>query len=29
MSDSWDDMRKAKEGAYFEQKNKEALERLG
>ena len=28
MSNAWDDMRKAKEGSYFEQKNREALERL-
>lgn len=28
MSNAWDDMRKAKEGTYFEQKNREALERL-
>lgn len=28
MSDSWDDMRKAKEGSYFAQKDREALERL-
>lgn len=28
MSDSWDTMRKAKEGEYFERKNSEALERL-
>ena len=25
---SWDDMRRAKEGSYFEKKNREALERL-
>ena len=25
---SWDDMRQAKEGSYFEKKNQEALERL-
>ena len=28
MADSWDSMRKAKEGSYFEEKNKEALKRL-
>ena len=28
MTDAWDDMRKAKEDAYFERKNQEALERL-
>jgi hypothetical protein len=28
MSKSWDDMRKGKEGSYFEKKNREALERL-
>ena len=28
MSNSWDDMKKAKEDSYFDKKNKEALERL-
>lgn len=28
MTNSFDDMRKAKEGSYFEKKNREALERL-
>lgn len=28
MTNSWDDMRKAKEGSYFERKNNEALQRL-
>lgn len=28
MSNSWDDMRKAKEDSYFDKKNNEALERL-
>jgi len=28
MGNSWDDMRKAKEGSYFDKKNKEALARL-
>lgn len=28
MTDSWDEMRKAKEGEYFERKNRLALERL-
>lgn len=28
MSNSWDDMRKAKEESYFDKKNREALERL-
>lgn len=28
MSDSWKDMKDAKEGIYFEKKNNEALERL-
>ena len=28
MSNSWDEMRKAKEESYFEKKNREALERL-
>lgn len=28
MSNSWDDMRRAKEESYFDKKNREALERL-
>ena len=28
MSNSWDDMRKAKEESYFDKKNKEAIQRL-
>jgi len=28
MSNSFDDMRKAKEGSYFQKKNQEAIERL-
>ena len=28
MSNTWDEMRQAKENEYFERKNKEALERL-
>ena len=28
MSDAWEAMKNAKEGSYFEKKNKEALERL-
>lgn len=28
MTNSWDDMRKAKEESYFDKKNREALERL-
>ena len=28
MSNSWDEMGKAKEGSYFDKKNREALERL-
>jgi hypothetical protein len=28
MSDSWDEMRRAKENSYFDAKNREALERL-
>lgn len=28
MSNSWDEMRKAKEESYFDKKNREALERL-
>jgi hypothetical protein len=28
MSNSWDEMRKAKEDSFFEEKNKEALNRL-
>jgi hypothetical protein len=28
MSDSWDEMKRAKEDAYFDHKNKEALHRL-
>jgi hypothetical protein len=28
MTDSWNDMRKAKEESFFERKNREALERL-
>jgi Zn-finger nucleic acid-binding protein len=28
MTNSWDDMKRAKEGDYFERKNKEALNRL-
>ena len=28
MSNSWDNVRKAKEDSYFDKKNKEALERL-
>ncbi|MCB0345033.1 MAG: zf-TFIIB domain-containing protein [Bdellovibrionales bacterium] len=29
MTDTWNDMRKAKEESYFDRKNREALERLG